>query len=266
MNLGGRLAVVTGGGSGIGQELVRQLAGHGCSVAFCDVRANSLSETTALARQGASAEVSVTGHVCDVADQSAVDSFRDNMIAEHATDHVDILVNNAGMSGGASFVAGRAERWERTFAVCWGGVYNCSRSFLPLLLASERAHLVNISSVNGFWARLGPGLTNSAYSTAKFAVKGFTEGLVEDFRLHAPHVSVTLVMPGHVGTNIVPDEEFRASAPTSAAEAASDILLAIEREHWRVLIGNDARRLDALVRADPEGVYAPTGPNLFDLA
>ena len=78
-----------------------------------------------------------------------------------------------------------------------------SGAFLPLLIASGDGVLVNTSSVNGFWATLGPGMPNTAYSTAKFAVKGFTEALIEDLRSNAPQVRVAVVMPGHVSTNIV---------------------------------------------------------------
>ena len=74
---------------------------------------------------------------------------------------------------------------------------------MPLLVASDEGHLVNTSSVNGFWASLGPGMPHTAYSAAKFAVKGFSEALLEDFRLNAPHVGVSVVMPGHIGTDIV---------------------------------------------------------------
>ena len=121
----------------------------------------------------------------------------------HATDHVDLVFSNAGIGGGASFVAGSREEWERTFAVDWWGVYHCARTFLPLLIASDQGVLVNTSSVNGFWASLGPGMPNTAYATAKFAVKGFTEALIEDLRTHAPHVRAVVVMPGHVGTDII---------------------------------------------------------------
>ncbi len=82
-------------------------------------------------------------------------------------------------------------------------MYYCARTFLPLLIASGEGVLVNTSSVNGFWASLGPGMPNTAYATAKFAVKGFTEALIEDLRTHAPQVRVVVVMPGHVGTDII---------------------------------------------------------------
>ena len=82
-------------------------------------------------------------------------------------------------------------------------MYYCARAFVPLLIASGDGVLVNTSSVNGFWASLGPGVPQTAYSTAKFAVRGFTEALIEDLRANAPHVRVGLVLPGHVGTNII---------------------------------------------------------------
>jgi NAD(P)-dependent dehydrogenase (short-subunit alcohol dehydrogenase family) len=198
-----KLAVVTGGGSGMGRELVRQLAAQGCSVAACDLNADAVAETATLARAGAGSGVLVTSHACDVSDEAQVLRFRDELLAEHASDHVDLVFSNAGIGGGGSFVNDRREDWERTFAVDWWGVYYCARAFLPLLIASGDGVLVNTSSVNGFWATLGPGMPNTAYCTAKFAVKGFTEALIEDLRTNAPQVRVAVVMPGHVGTDIV---------------------------------------------------------------
>jgi len=199
----GKLAVVTGGGSGMGRELVRQLAAQGCSVATCDVHAEAVEQTAAMAREGAPADVRVTSHECDVADEAQVLRFRDELLGAHGSDHVDVVFSNAGIGGGSSFVNDTRESWERTFMVDFWGVYYCARAFLPLLIASGDGVLVNTSSVNGFWATLGPGMPNHAYCTAKFAVKGFTEGLIEDLRLNAPQVRVAVVMPGHVGTDIV---------------------------------------------------------------
>ena len=199
----GKLAVVTGGGSGMGRELVRQLAAQGCSVAACDLNADAVAETAAMAREGAPPGVGVTSHACDVSDEAQVLRFRDELLAAHATDHVDLVFSNAGIGGGGSFVNDRREDWERTFAVDWWGVYYCARAFLPLLIASGDGVLVNTSSVNGFWATLGPGMPNTAYCAAKFAVKGFTEALIEDLRTNAPQVRVAVVMPGHIGTDIV---------------------------------------------------------------
>ena len=304
----GKLAVVTGGGSGMGRELVRQLAVQGCSVAACDLNAGAVAETAALARAAAVPEVRVTSHDCDVSDEAQVLRFRDELLEGHASDHVDLVFSNAGIGGGESFVTSPREVWERTFAIDWWGVYYCARVFLPLLIASGDGVLVNTSSVNGFWATLGPGVPQTAYSTAKFAVKGFSEALIEDLRSNAPQVRVAVVMPGHVGTDIVanslrarglPEPErmsdaqieelipaaaragligagvlaegasaddlrqmlvranadFRDKAPVSAAQAATVILDGVRSGTWRILIGEDATTLDALVRAKPEAAY-----------
>ena len=207
----GKLAVVTGGGSGMGRELVRQLAAQGCSVGTCDLNADTVAETAAMAQAGAPPGVRVTGHVCDVSDEAQVLRFRDELLEQHASDHVDLVFSNAGIGGGESFVGGPREIWERTFAIDWWGVYYCARAFLPLLIASDEGVLVNTSSVNGFWAALGPGVPQTAYSTAKFAVRGFSEALIEDLRTNAPHVRVAVVMPGHVGTT----SSRTASAPVA---------------------------------------------------
>ena len=218
----GKLAVVTGGGSGMGRELVRQLAAQGCSVAACDLNADAVAETAALAREGAPPGVRVSSHACDVSEEAQVLRFRDELLAEHASDHVDLVFSNAGIGGGGSFVNDRREDWERTFAVDWWGVYYCARAFLPLLIASGDGVLVNTSSVNGFWATLGPGMPNTAYCTAKFAVKGFTEALIEDLRTNAPQVRVAVVMPGHVGTDIVANS-MRAHGVVPESGPLSDV-------------------------------------------
>ncbi|MEW5684490.1 MAG: SDR family NAD(P)-dependent oxidoreductase [Pseudomonadota bacterium] len=198
----GKFAVVTGGGTGMGRELARQLIAEGCSVAMCDVSDRNMAETIALCDadripQGAR----ITAHVADVSDEGALQRFRDEAAKAHDTERLNLLFNNAGIGGGGSILEDRAE-WERTFNVCWGGVYYGVRTFLPMLLAADEAHIVNTSSVNGFWASLGPHVSHTAYAAAKFAVKGFTEALVTDLRLNAPHVKCSVVMPGHIGTSI----------------------------------------------------------------
>jgi NAD(P)-dependent dehydrogenase (short-subunit alcohol dehydrogenase family) len=297
----GKLAVVTGGGSGMGRELVRQLAADGCSVATCDWHADTIAETTALARADAGPDVRVTSHLCDVSDEAAVLRFRDELLEQHGSDHVDVVIANAGIGGGGSFVNDPREVWERTFAVDWWGVYYCARAFLPLLIASGDGLLVNTSSLHGFWATLGPGTPQTAYSTAKFAVRGFTEALIEDLRVSAPGVRVAVVMPGHVGTDIVANSwrafgvrpentdaelanaqatmirtgllaegasvddvretlvrlntDFRDNAPLSAGQAATIILDAVRAGAWRIVVGEDAKMIDAAVRAKPEAAY-----------
>ena len=199
----GRIAVVTGGGSGMGRELVRQLVAEGCHVAMCDVSARRLAETAQLCQAaGLPQGVRVTSHLADVSREADVLRFRDEAAAQHATDRIHLLFNNAGISGGGSLIVNDRDEWERTFNICWGGVYFTTRAFLPLLRAADEAHLVNTSSINGFWASVGPDAPHTAYSAAKFAVKGFTEALIADFRMNAPHIKVSVVMPGHIGTGI----------------------------------------------------------------
>jgi len=198
----GKIAVVTGGGSGMGRELVRQLAAEGCSVAACDVHRGAVAATEELASERAPAGTKVTSHSCDVADEAQVLRFRDEVLAAHAADHVDLVFSNAGIGGGGSFIADPREQWESVFGVDFWGVYYCARAFLPLLIKSTEGVLVNTSSVNGFWASIGPGVPHTAYSAAKFAVKGFSEALIADLRVNAPHIKVSVVMPGHIGTSI----------------------------------------------------------------
>ncbi len=198
----GKIAVITGGGTGMGRELARQLAAEGCHIAMCDVSAENMQQTKALcARENR--DVRVTTFVADVSDEARVVAFRDAVAKEHATKCVHLVFANAGIGGGGSFVLDERAEWEKTFAVCWNGVYFTARAFVPMLVAAPEGHLVNTSSVNGFWASLGPQSAHSAYSSAKFAVKGFSEALINDFRVNAPHVSVSVVMPGHIGTAIV---------------------------------------------------------------
>src|ERR1700735_5711408 len=109
----GRLAVVTGGGSGMGRELVRQLAAQGCSVATCDLTADAVAATAAMARDRAPAAVRVTSHMCDVSDEAWVLRFRDELVTEHDSDHVDLVFNNAGIGGGERFVKSDRELWEQ---------------------------------------------------------------------------------------------------------------------------------------------------------
>jgi NAD(P)-dependent dehydrogenase (short-subunit alcohol dehydrogenase family) len=218
----GKRAVVTGGGSGMGRELVIQLAAEGCAVATCDVYPASLAETQARAEAAAPAGTKVTTHLCDVSDEAQVLAFRDAVLEAHGG-VIEALFNNAGIGGAGSFVTDPRDDWERTFGVDWWGVYYCTRAFLPNLIAAEEAQLVNTSSVNGFWASIGPGIPHTAYSTAKFAVKGFSEALIEDFRVNAPHVKVAVVMPGHIGTDIVANSRRYFGGPEADDLTESDV-------------------------------------------
>ena len=302
----GKIAVVTGGGTGMGRELCLQLVKEGCNVATCDVLMENLEETKKLCQE-INSDALVTLHQCDVSSEEAMNHFRDEVVAAHG-DKINLLFNNAGIGGGGSFMnpEDRAD-WERTFNVCWYGVYYGCRAFIDTLVNADKSHIVNTSSINGFWASIGPNTPHTAYCSAKFAVKGFSEALVTDLRVNAPHVGVSVVMPGHIGTSIainsgkvlgrpaalemseedikdirermmksggemsevvmnLSDDQirefmhqrgiaFRDNAPTSAEEAATIILAGVRAGKWRILVGEDAHRLDERVRSDPESAY-----------
>ena len=298
----GRIAVITGGGTGMGRALARQLVAEGCNVAMCDVSPEAMAETKRLCEaerlpQG----LRVTTHVADVSIEDHLRRFRDELVEQQQTDRIHLLFNNAGIGGGGSLFTNTREQWERTFNICWGGVYLGVRTFLPLLVNADEGHIVNTSSVNGFWASVGMGVSHTAYSAAKFAVKGFTEALINDLRLNAPHIKCSVVMPGHIGTSIVANSRviqtgsaelspndilatrqrlqginvdtsamtdadiqkvaddrartFRDEAPTSAAAAAKIILDGVKAGRWRILVGDDAHKLDERVRQSPERAY-----------
>lgn len=244
----GKIAVITGGGTGMGRELARQLVAQGCHVAMCDVSARNMAATIALCQgdripQG----VRITAHVADVSDEAALQRFRDEIAEQHQTDHIHLLFNNAGIAGGGSMVTDSRAAWERTFNVCWGGVYLGCRTFLPMLIAAEEGHIVNTSSVNGFWATIGPGTSHTSYAAAKFAVKGFTEALVTDLRITAPHVKASVVMPGHIGTAIIANSR-KVQGDTDSDDLTPDELAATR--HRMVAAGMDLSDVpDAAIQA-----------------
>jgi NAD(P)-dependent dehydrogenase (short-subunit alcohol dehydrogenase family) len=271
---------------------------------MCDVFAQAMAETkrrceTEKLPQG----LRITTHVADVSDETQVQRFREEVADRQDTDKIHLLFNNAGIGSGGSMIASDRSEWERTFNVCWGGVYYNTRAFLPMLQKADQGHIINTSSVNGFWASIGPRVPHTAYAAAKFAVKGFTEALITDLRINAPHIKCSVVMPGHIGTSIVAnsrkiqsgnqtdeitaaeiaqarsriastgkdasrmsDDDIRdmmterarrffEDAPTTAEAAATIILNGVKAGQWRILVGDDAHRLDQLVRQSPERAY-----------
>ena len=226
----GKIAVITGGGTGMGRELARQLVAEGCNVAMCDVSAEAMAETKRLCEveklpQG----LRVTTHVADVSIEDQLKRFRDELAEQQATDKIHLLFNNAGIGGGGSLFTNTREQWEKTFNICWGGVYLGVRTFLPMLMKADEGHIVNTSSVNGFWASVGMGVSHTAYSAAKFAVKGFTEALINDLRLNAPHIKCSVVMPGHIGTSIVSNSRKVQSGSDSEQLGPNEIAQARQR-------------------------------------
>src|ERR1700704_2485492 len=223
----GKIAVITGGGTGMGRELARQLVAEGCKVALCDLSAAAMAETRRLCEveklpQG----LRITTHIADVSIEDQLLRFRDELAEQQATDKIHLLFNNAGIGGGGSLFTNTREQWEKTFNICWGGVYLGTRTFMPMLLKADAGHIVNTSSVNGFWGALGPGVSHTAYSAAKFAVKGFTEALIGDLRLNAPHIKCSVVMLGHIGTSIMSNSRKIQSGTDSDRLNDNEIALA----------------------------------------
>ncbi|MBI4765082.1 MAG: SDR family oxidoreductase [Deltaproteobacteria bacterium] len=241
----GKIAVITGGGTGMGRELARQLVSEGCHTAICDIQKDPMRETEKRCRQEAKPGTRLTTHECDVSQEDQVAAFCAAVKDQHQTDHINLLFNNAGIGGGGSFLLDDRRDWDRVFSINWFGVYFSTRAFLPLLLASREGHLINISSVNGFWACLGPSVPHTAYCTSKFAVKGFTEALQIDLRLFAPHVKASLVMPGHIGTSISVNANKILGKP-SIEEMNSDELALLRERLKRMLIPTDEIEDEAL--------------------
>lgn len=256
----GKLAVVTGGGTGMGRELVKQLVEQGCDVAMCDVIEENMAVTAKQCQAIAPQGVKVTTHVCDVSDEAQVLKFRDDVEAAHGRGYINLLFNNAGVGGGGSFINDTRENWDRTFNICWYGVYNNARAFRDLLLASDEGHLINTSSVNGFWASLGPQTAHTAYSAAKFAVKGFSEALVNDFKNNAPHLKVSVVMPGHIGTDIAINSGRIVTGSTPDELTAED--LKKTRATWKAM-GAD---VDAMSDDDIRAAIKMQGESFRDNA
>ncbi|HEX6682019.1 MAG TPA: SDR family NAD(P)-dependent oxidoreductase [Candidatus Limnocylindrales bacterium] len=250
-----RVFVVTGGGNGIGREVVLGLLARGARVAAVDLSGAGLAETAQLSRGG-----TLTTHILNITDRDAVEKLPDEVVAEHG--QVDGVVNVAGIVQRFARVQDLGfDEIERVMAVNFWGVVNVTKAFLPLLLNRPRASLVNVSSMGA----LLPVPGQSAYGASKAAVKLLTEGLYAELR--DTNVAVTVVFPGGVGTNILANSGVSmgnrsaesagtGSKLTSAADAGRQIVEAVEKGKFRVRIGSDARLLDRLARLMPQRATA----------
>jgi NAD(P)-dependent dehydrogenase (short-subunit alcohol dehydrogenase family) len=251
MKVNGKVIVVTGGGSGIGRELVFALLRKGARVAAVDINEKNLAETVDLAGE---LREKMSTHVVNITDRAAVEALPAAVIAAHGA--VDGLVNNAGII--QRFVPFKdldLPEIERVMNINFYGDIYMTRAFLPHLLKRPVAHIVNVSSMGGFLPVPGQTL----YGASKAAVKLFTEGLNSE--LHDTNVGVTVVFPGAINTNISVNsglmtkeqqENTKSTYKTTPADvAASAILDGIEGNKYRVLIGSDAKMMDFLYRLMP---------------
>lgn len=251
MRVRNKVIVVTGGGSGIGRALVLHLLAKGARVAAVDLNPAALRETAQLAGAQASR---LSTHELNITDRAAVAALPAQVIAAHGA--VDGLINNAGIIQPFVRVPDLDEATiERVMNVNFYGTVWMTKAFLPHLLARPEAHIVNVSSMGGFLPV--PGQT--IYGAAKAAVKLFTEGLYSE--LLETKVRVTVVFPGAVSTNITANsgvsslprtDKQPAITPLPAERAAQIIVEGIERNRFRVLVGNDATMMDRLYRLSPQ--------------
>ena len=255
----GKVAVVTGAGSGIGQALAIELGRSGASVAISDVDTEGLAVTEERIR-------AIGGKVkTDRLDVTERERFL--LYADEVKDHfgkVNQIYNNAGIAFTGDVEVTPFKDIERVMDVDYWGVVNGTKAFLPHLIASGDGHVINISSVFGLFAVPG----QAAYNSAKFAVRGFTEALRMEMTIAKQPVKVTTVHPGGIKTAIARNattaegldqaslaDAFDKLARTSPETAAQVILAGVAKNKARVLVGADAKILDAIVRLTGPGYY-----------
>jgi NAD(P)-dependent dehydrogenase (short-subunit alcohol dehydrogenase family) len=261
--LAGRVAAITGAGSGIGRALAQELAGRGAHLALCDIDEVGLAETVMLCE---GLGVKVTSQRIDVAARDAVYAWADQVAADHGK--VNLIFNNAGVALGATIDAMSYEDFEWLMNINFWGVVHGTKAFLPHLKSAGEGHIINLSSVFGLISVP----TQSAYNAAKFGVRGFTDALRMELDIEGCGVSCTTVHPGGIKTNIARNarldpsvaamaggtekarREFDRMAMTSPERAARQILAAVERDQRRALIGHDAKLIDLIARL-PAALY-----------
>lgn len=250
-------AVVTGAASGIGRALAIELAGRGANLAISDVDDVGLSETVGLCEAAAKGSGKARGYHLDVANREAFTEHASEVVSEFG--RVDMVFNNAGVAVTSTVDEMSWEDFDWLMGINFWGVVHGSKIFLPHLISSGDGYLVNISSVFGF---IGVP-TQSAYNSAKFAVRGFTEALRQEMLMDRKPVTVCCVHPGGIRTNIARNSrtaslgaaekqrmaaDFDRIARTSPARAARTILRGMERRRPRILVGPDAYAIEGMER------------------
>jgi short-subunit dehydrogenase len=256
----GAAVAVTGAASGIGRALAIELAARGADLVLADRDEAGLQAVAAEIAKANPRKVSL--HRVDVSSPEEIAGFAREAIAAHPS--LNIVINNAGVALLGQFHEIDQAQIEWLFNINFWGVVHSTRVFLPQLASQPEAHIVNVSSIFGIVAP--PGQT--AYSAAKFAVRGFSESLRHELQMAKSPVRLSVVHPGGIKTNIVRNsragtgvtdnerraqsiERFDAIARTSPKDAALRIIKGIEKNEPRILIGNDARFMDLLQRFRP---------------
>jgi len=252
MNVNNKTILVTGGGNGMGRELVLLLLKKGARVAAIDIKEEYLNETKTLAGSNANR---LSLHVVNITDKSAVEALPQQIINAHG--QIDGIINNAGII--QPFVKVNDLDYasiERVVNINFYGLLYITKSFLPHLLKRPEAHIVNISSMGGFLPVPG----QSVYGATKAAVKLLTEGLRSE--LLDTNVKVTIVFPGAIGTNIANNSGLKMPAaskeqeqkfkPLPAPKAAEIIIEGMEKNKYRVMVGSDSSFMDFLYRLSPK--------------
>ncbi|MFZ5731228.1 MAG: SDR family NAD(P)-dependent oxidoreductase [Pseudomonadota bacterium] len=263
--ISGSAAAITGAASGIGQALALELAARGCDLALADRDEGGLKDTASQVKAKYSRNVSV--HRTDVSDPGQIEDF--SKAVAHSHPNLNILINNAGIALLGQFHEISQQQIETLMGINFWGVVHGVRAFLPQLQRQREAHIVNVSSIYGIIAP--PGQT--AYTAAKFAVRGFSESLRHELELNKSPVRLSVVHPGGVATRIVHNatmgasitdntrrsttiDRFTEMAKTTPTGAAERIIRGIEKNEKRILIGNDARFMDLLQRFRPSSYWA----------
>ena len=263
MKLGGRVAVITGAGGGIGRGIALAASRRGCHLFMTDVNADGLAETANMVRG-----VKVGTAKLDVTDREASAALPQQVLKELG--RVDLLVNNAGVAIGGTFEQVAAEDFDWLMEINFHAVVRLTRAFLPHLKESDAARIVNVSSLFGLIAP--PGQT--AYCASKFAVRGFSESLRKELEQERSSVGVTVVHPGGVNTSIAKNarlprnlsneerhlaaeeqQRFQKFLRMSPVQAGEIIVSAVEAERPRVLVGNDAKLGSLFERIAPIGYW-----------
>jgi short-subunit dehydrogenase len=254
MKVQNKVIVLTGGGNGMGREIVLNLLSKGASVAAVDINEAALKETSELAGDK---KDKLSLHVVNITNKAAVDALPEQVIAKHGA--VDGLINNAGIIQPFVLVKDLDfDAIERVMNVNFYGTLYMTKAFLPYLLQRPEAHISNTSSMGGFLPVPG----QSIYGASKAAVKLFTEGLHSE--LLNTRVKVTVVFPGSINTNIAAnsgvaispgvdiEEQRKAFNPMDPSKAAQIIVDGIEQDRYRILVGSDASFMDFIYRLNPQ--------------